>query len=102
MSEFLRKNNIKVLNWPGNSPDLNPIENLWTYMKDKVAKKQPSNAEALRTAIKEVWLKEITAEYCESLVSSMPQRLQACSHQKQRWSYKILNVMTILKLGMNK
>ena len=25
---FLAKDKIKVLDWPGNSPDLNPIENL--------------------------------------------------------------------------
>ena len=40
-SEFLKKNKISVLEWPGNSADLNPIENLWTVMKDKVAYKQP-------------------------------------------------------------
>src|SRR5262249_55954312 len=27
---------IEVLNWPPNSPDLNPIENLWAWMKRKV------------------------------------------------------------------
>ena len=42
--------------WPGNSPDLNPIENLGTIKKDKVAYKQLSSAENLRQAIKEVWV----------------------------------------------
>ena len=77
VAEFLKKSKVKTMDWPGNSPDLNPIENLWTYLKDKVAEKQPSNAEALRMAIKEVWVKEIMPEYCESLVHSMPRRLQA-------------------------
>ena len=63
----MRKSKVKTLEWPGNSPDLNPIKNLWTYMKDKLAEKQPSNAEALRMAIKEVWSKEIKPEYIVNL-----------------------------------
>ena len=53
------KSKVKTVDWLGNSPDINPIKNLWTYLKDKVAEKQPSNAEALRMTIKEVWVKEI-------------------------------------------
>ena len=36
---------LPVLEWPGNSPDRNLIENLWTIMKHKLANKQPSTAE---------------------------------------------------------
>ena len=34
---------ISLLEWSGNNPDLNPVENLWTIVKDKVAYKQPSS-----------------------------------------------------------
>ena len=81
-TDFLKKNKISVLEWPGNSPDLNPIENLWTIMKDKVADKQPSSAQNLKQAIKDVWVTEITQEYCESLVSSMPHRIQTVIDSK--------------------
>ena len=60
ITEFLKKNNIYVLEWPGNSPDLNPIDNLLTVIKDKVAYKQPSSADNLIQAIKEVWVTDIT------------------------------------------
>ena len=43
-----------------NSPDLNPIENLWTVIKDKVAIKQSSSVENQRQSIKEVSVSEIT------------------------------------------
>ena len=73
-TEFLDKNKISVLERPGNSSDLNPFENLWTTMEDNVAYKQPSTAENLGQAVKEVWVTEITQEYCEYLVSSHSQQ----------------------------
>ena len=36
--EFNTKNKIRCIEWPSYSPDLNPIENLWGLMKEKLSK----------------------------------------------------------------
>ena len=75
--QFLTKNHIKILDWPGNSLDLSLIENLWFKMKDLVSQKHPGFSSELVKIIKEVWVKEISGEYCESLIYNMLQQLQA-------------------------
>ena len=35
-SWFAERPEIKLIDWPGNSPDLNPIENVWSWMKNKL------------------------------------------------------------------
>ena len=34
--QFLNRNNVNVLPWPGVSPDMNPTENTWDYLGGKV------------------------------------------------------------------
>ena len=38
--KFFSENQIKVLEWPAQSPDLNPIENIWGYIKRKLKNKK--------------------------------------------------------------
>lgn len=70
---------IRVLPWPGNSPDLNPLENLWELVKRKVAMDNPTTKKDLITSIIRHWHRDnTTEEYIVSLISSMPRRIAAC------------------------
>jgi hypothetical protein len=77
VSKWMNSQRINVLEWPGNSPDLNPIENLWFMMKRKVRNHAPKSMTDLQYWIKRVWVLEVTKEMCAKLVSSMPRRIQA-------------------------
>ncbi len=56
------------------SPDLNPIENLWRELKVRVAKRQPRNLNDLERICKEEWDK-IPPEMCANLVTNYKKRL---------------------------
>ena len=43
MQEWLRDKSLNVLEWPSQSPDLNPIEHLWRDLKIAVQQRSPSN-----------------------------------------------------------
>lgn len=74
--EWLHRKHIKVMEWPSQSPDLNPIENLWRELKLRVSKRQPQNLQNLEMICKEEWTK-ITPDVCANLVSNYKKRLTA-------------------------
>ena len=43
VTDWLQQNGFSVLDWPCNSPDLNPLENLWRIVKQKVSQRKPRN-----------------------------------------------------------
>lgn len=74
-----------LLYWPAQSPDLNPIEHMWAYLKKQLGKYQtrPKSCKELWQRISVEWYK-IPVEYCRDLIRSMPKRLAAVQRAKGR------------------
>jgi transposase len=68
--EFFKNNIPTVIDWPFNSPDLNPIENLWAILKRNVEMWQPKNIGKLERFMKEEWIK-ISQNIVIDLIESM-------------------------------
>ncbi|KAL7720609.1 Tc1-like transposase DDE domain-containing protein [Entamoeba marina] len=79
---FFKDNGIDVLpNWPANSPDLSPIENLWGIMKQEIRKKSIKNIDDLKKEIQRVW-DSIKLKTINKLINSMEARLKMCVENK--------------------
>ncbi len=52
---WFQTNKVKVMEWPAQSPDLNPIENLWGDIKNAVSETKPRNAEELWYVVQSSW-----------------------------------------------
>lgn len=76
IERFLSKNNATVLPWPANSPDLSPIENVWSCIAKKLQGMAFRNADALFEAISHEW-HQFPLETLQKLYDSMPHRLMS-------------------------
>ena len=64
--------------WPAHSPDLNPIENAWALLKNRVAAAEPKTLDELKKALHRAWADVMTPEYRQTLADSMKRRITAC------------------------
>lgn len=79
------ENGIDVLDWPSQSPDANPIENVWAWMKLKLRGKNTVSVADLSRELKSIW-RSLPRSYAENLVESMPQRCQAIIDNSGDWT----------------
>jgi hypothetical protein len=76
-------NDITVLKWPAQSPDLNPIEHLWHHLKKKLGEyEEPAHSVTELWDRVQVEWERIPKEKCQKLIESMPRRLAAVVRAK--------------------
>jgi len=89
--QFLQDNAITIMEWPPNSPEMNPIEHLWHCLKTQLHRQFPDppllggGPDTVRQSLEErlivVW-ESIVHERLDKLIASMPCRVHALYEAK--------------------
>ena len=76
--EYLRSRRIHVIDWPAQSPDLNPIENVWEHIKQQLEEVRteirPRNDPIKYWELIEDCWKKVEISFLRKLIASMPKR----------------------------
>ena len=79
--DWFQEKQISVLPWCPRSPDLNPIENLWSYIDHKMVNTKITSVEHLKSVLFDEWLK-VPSEIVKNMIESMPKRVAECIKAK--------------------
>ena len=83
--KYLQNKKIVVLDWPSQSPDMNPIEHGWRIVKDKIFSRidHATKLDQVFEIAKEEWNK-LDLSYFQNLIKSMPRRIEAVYQARGR------------------
>lgn len=83
VTEWFETQGITKMRWPPNSPDLNPIEHVWAYMKWRLSQypTSPTSITELWERVQDIW-EDLPKELLPTLYRSMPRRIDAVLKQK--------------------
>lgn len=91
--QYRAKHNIKMFppepnSWPPNSPDLNPVENVWGWMKMKLHElpEYPTHGDVMVKEVQKIW-KSITLETCRQYIQTYETRLDEVIEAKGGYSH---------------
>ena len=70
-----------MANYPPNSPNLNPIENLWVYVQKKVDAAGCKSFQAFKQCVVKT-IERAPRSLLKSLIGSMDRRVKACIELK--------------------
>lgn len=68
---------INVLDWPPYSPDFNPIENLWGWLKGEVVKDNPRTIDDLEESLIQNW-ERVTVDFLQGFIDTLYDRILLC------------------------
>ncbi|KAG0847630.1 hypothetical protein G6F17_012358 [Rhizopus arrhizus] len=88
VKEYLEQQSHNILEWPAQSPDLNPIENMWSLLKRRLNDYEtaPKGMNELYERVTKVWYDLMKPEECQKVIETMPKRIKQCIKNKERWT----------------
>jgi hypothetical protein len=76
--EFMSLNGICIIaDWPPYSPDLNPIENAWAWLKQQLYAQQYASLDEMWQAAQTIWA-SMPLSMCQNLIDSIATRKAVC------------------------
>jgi transposase len=86
--DYLQDQRYSVMHWPAHSPDLNPIENMWALLKNRLFhnyETKPAGLLELWDRVPETWY-AIEVDMVQRHIESMPRRVQQVIRNKGLWT----------------